>query len=213
MRIQGEHLFQAPRETVWRAVLDPATLSCCLPGFERLEQTGDNEYEGALDIRVGPVQGKFQGKLVLSDLDPPAGYRFKMSGKGAAGFVDGDGTLRLEETGGGTNMAYEVDAKVGGRIAGVGQRLLDSSAKVLTRQALEGLEQRITPPAAATTESSDEAAAAPASPRPPSQTRFATRFATELAGELVPPKHRPLAFTLAVVLYTIAVVLITRACS
>lgn len=141
MKIQGEHHFQAPREKVWQAVLDPRVLSTSLPGFQRLDPIGENEYEGALEIKVGPVQGNFQGTLELSDLKAPSSYRFRLNGMGAAGFVDGEGLLVLEESGGGTKLLYDLDAKVGGRIAGVGQRLLDSSAKVLARQTLEGIEQ------------------------------------------------------------------------
>ncbi len=142
MKIQGEHFFQASRDQVWKAVLDPKVLSSSLPGFQRLDTIGDNEYEGALEIKVGPVEGDFQGTLKLSDLKPPSTYRFSLNGMGAAGFVDGDGLLVLEESGGGTRLHYDLDAKIGGGIAGVDQRLLDSSAKVLARQTLEGLERQ-----------------------------------------------------------------------
>ncbi len=215
MKIQGDHVFDAPRDVVWETVLDPNALSTSFPGFERLDEVGDNTYEGALNIRVGPVQGKFQGTLALSDLDPPNGYVFKMNGKGAAGFVDGTGHLKLSDHEGKTRIEYDVDAKIGGRIAGVGQRLLDSSAKVLTRQALEGLDQNVAArmaPAAADA-SAGEVAPAVEAPQPPTQAAFAFKFAKELAGELVPPERRPLVFTVALVLYTVVVVLITRACT
>jgi carbon monoxide dehydrogenase subunit G len=215
MKIQGDHLFDAPRDVVWETVLDPNALATSFPGFERLEAVGENTYEGALNIRVGPVQGKFRGTLELSDLDAPHGYAFRMNGKGAAGFVDGTGHLKLSGVEGKTRLEYDVDATVGGRIAGVGQRLLDSSAKVLTRQALEGLDRnvaaRLAPSAAAPAD--DERVATPELPRPPSQTAFALTFVRELAGELVPPERRPLVFTVALIVYTFLVVLITRACS
>jgi len=215
MKIQGDHLFDAPRDVVWETVLDPNALATSFPGFERLEEVGENTYEGALNIRVGPVQGKFQGTLELSDLDPPNGYVFKMNGKGAAGFVDGVGHLKLSDAEGKTRIDYDVDAKIGGRIAGVGQRLLDSSVKVLSRQALEGLDGNVAArlaPAAADA-SGGEATASVEAPKPPSQTAFAFKFAKELAGEMVPPERRPLVLTVGLVLYTLAVVLITRACS
>lgn len=216
MKIAGDYLIAAPRDTVWEAILDPEVLSRTLPGFEQLERTGDNEFEGALNIRVGPVQGQFQGRVQLSDLDPPAGYRLKLGGKGAPGFVDGEGSLRLEEEEGSTRLFYDIDAQVGGRIAGVGQRLLDSSAKVLTRQALEGLETQLRARAAPATGIEGEpvraVAAAPPTPGPPSQAAFAARFARDLARELVPPERRPLVFAAGLVLYTVIVVLITRAC-
>jgi carbon monoxide dehydrogenase subunit G len=215
MKIQGDHLFDAPQDVVWETVLDPNALSTSFPGFERLDEVGENTYAGALNIRVGPVQGKFQGTLALSELAPPNSYVFKMNGKGAAGFVDGTGHLKLSDEEGKTRLAYDVDAKIGGRIAGVGQRLLDSSAKVLSRQALEGLEgnvaARLAPSAA---DASGSGSPAPVeAPKPPTQTAFAFRFAKELAGELVPPERRPLVFAVALVVYTLAVVLITRACS
>ena len=241
MKIQGEHHFQAPREEVWKAVLDPKVLSNSLPGFQRLDSIGDNEYEGALEIKVGPVQGDFQGTLKLSDLKEPSSYRFKLNGMGAAGFVDGEGLLVLEEAGSGTRLNYEVDARVGGRIAGVGQRLLDSSAKVLARQTLEGLERNFMPAAAApaaagaagekaeageadgAAEAEESAAPLPTeraapprpapSPRPPSQAKFAFEFAKGLVGELVPPARRPWVISGALVVYTIVVILFTRACS
>ena len=214
MKLQGDHLFNAPRDVVWETVLDPNALATSFPGFERLEEVGQNTYEGALNIRVGPVQGKFQGTLELSDLDPPNGYAFKMNGKGAAGFVEGAGHLKLTDDEGKTHLAYDVDAKVGGRIAGVGQRLLDSSVKVLSRQALEGLDGNVAARLAPTTvDSAGEPAAPVEAPKPPSQTAFAFKFAKELAGELVPPERRPLVFGIALVLYTLAVMLITRACS
>jgi carbon monoxide dehydrogenase subunit G len=215
MKIQGDHLFDAPRHVVWETVLDPNALATSFPGFERLDEVAENTYEGALNIRVGPVQGKFQGTLELFDLEPPHGYLFKMNGRGAAGFVDGTGHLKLSDEEGKTRLVYDVDAKIGGRIAGVGQRLLDSSAKVLSRQALEGLDgnvaARLAP--AGVSPSAGEAAATVAAPKPPSQTAFALKFAKELAGELVPPERRPLVYGIALVLYTLAVVLITRACS
>ena len=217
MQIAGDHLFDAPQEAVWETVLDPTALSSSLPGFERLEEVGERAYEGALNIRIGPVQGKFQGRLELSELEPPTSYLFKMNGKGASGFVDGVGRVTLTAESGKTRLAYDVDAKIGGRIAGVGQRLLDSSAKVLTRQALAGLELNVAarlapqPAGSSTLESSPPAATVARSSS--SQTAFAFRFARQLAGELVPPERRPLVVGIALTLYTLAVVLLTRACS
>lgn len=225
MKIQGEHVLAAPRSAVWEALLDPEVLRRTLPGFDALDKVGDNAYEGALQLRVGPVQGRFQGRLELTALDPPAGYHMKMSGKGAPGFVDGEGDIRLTEEGDATRLHYALDAQIGGRIAGVGQRLLDSSAKVLTRQALEGLDRQIAArsapgPAAAAAHGAPAAGApgsagtaTPDAPEPPSQLAFAVRMAGGVLADLVPPRRRPLAFAIALALYTVAVVLLTRACS
>lgn len=144
MKVQGEHTFEAPRDTVWKAVLDPNVLSQVLPGCEDFHEVGDNEFEGVLKIKVGPVQGKFKGKVKLSDLKEPESYHLHLNGKGAPGFVDGKGDLRLEEEAADrTRLIYEIDAKVGGRIASVGQRLLDSTTRVISRQAMEGLEKQV----------------------------------------------------------------------
>ena len=203
MKIKGSHTLAVPRGVVWEAILDPEVLSRTLPGCEDMAPVGDNRFRGKLKMKVGPVQGVFEGGVELLDLDPPNGYRLKMDGKGAPGFVNGNGSLRLEDTeDGGTLLHYEIDAQVGGRIAAVGQRLLDSSAKVLTRQGLQGLEQQLAarqpvpdataiapdPPAGTTAR---EAPSVPtggveAAPAAPSQAAFAGRFAAGMAREFWP---------------------------
>lgn len=188
-----------PRSIVWEAILDPEVLSRTLPGCEDMAPVGDNQFRGKLKMKVGPVQGLFEGGVELLDLDPPNGYNLKMDGKGAPGFVNGTGSLRLEDADdGGTLLHYDIDARVGGRIAAVGQRLLDSSAKVLTRQGLQGLEAQLEARAA-----SAAATEAPAA----SQTAFAGRFAAGLVKELWPY----LAGGALVVLAVIAILL--RTCS
>ncbi len=229
VKLQGQHSFDAPRQTVWETILDPQALARTLPGCEKLEEVGENELAGALDIRVGPVQGKFQGNVTMSDVRPLEGYHLKIKGNGAAGFVDGEGDIRLEDAaGGGTVLHYEVDAQVGGRIAGVGQRLLDSSAKVVTRQALEGLERQVAArksaaPAAGggggTAASAEGSAAAPggsaaaeAAPAAPSQAEFAAGFVKGLIGELIPPERRPLVIGIALIVAVLVTWLVVRAC-
>lgn len=144
MKLQGQHTFDAPRDAVWEALNDPEVLARTLPGCERLEEKEPHVYTGALNMQVGPVSGQFQGTVKLRDLEENRGYHMDLSGQGAPGFVQGKGSVSLEDAdGGGTVLTYDLDAQVGGRIAGVGQRLLDSSAKVITRQALEGLAAQI----------------------------------------------------------------------
>ena len=208
MKISGQHVFEASREEVWKALLDPKVLAGTLPGFERLDEVGENVYEGALNIRIGPVQGQFKGKLELSELDPSSSYRMKMSGKGAPGFVDAEGQIRLESEGSSTRLHYDLDAQVGGRIAGVGQRLLDSSTKVLSREALAGLDRHFTSPS-----SEGSADGEVAAPEPPSQAEFAAKVAKGVLADLIPRQWRPAVFGIGLVLYTLAVVLLTRACS
>jgi len=208
VKIRGHRTFEAPREEVWEIVLDPGVLSRVLPGCEDFHEVGENRFEGVLNIKVGPVQGTFQGTVELTDLDPPSGYHMSVQGKGAPGFVDGRGTLRLEEADGGTELHYEIDAKVGGRIASVGQRLLDSSARVVTRQALDGLEEQVRARTRAPAAGGAEATEGAAPPEAPSQAEFAAGFFKGLLAELIPPERRPLAAGIAVIVLLAIVILL-----
>jgi carbon monoxide dehydrogenase subunit G len=141
MKIAGEYTFDAPQRLVWKALRDPEVLGTIMPGGEGFAEVGENEFAGNLNVKVGPVQGKFQGNIRLSDIVEPESYLIDVDGKGPQGFVKANGRLHLTPQGEQTRMAYEGDAQVGGRIASVGQRLLDSSAKSIIRQSLEGLNQ------------------------------------------------------------------------
>jgi len=200
MKIQGSHTFNFPREQVWRALLDPAILARTLPGCERLEQVGETDYQGALNVQVGPVKGQFQGTLQLSDLRPLEGYHMKLDGKGPAGFMNGEGDLRLADAGGSTVLTYDLDAQVGGRLAGVGQRLIESSAKSISRQGLEGLARELAamPPVQLPVQAENAEPppiSVPAAPAPPpvqpTQAQVAARVASDVARDMVPPERRP----------------------
>lgn len=145
MKLSGSHPLPYPRPVVWRALMDPEVLSRTLPGCERLEATGDGAFAGTLTVQVGPVRGQFDGTLEMTELVEPERYHMKLAGQGASGILSGEGEVRLEEAEGGaaTVLHYDLEAQVGGRIAGVGQRLLDSSARVIARQGLEGLEKQL----------------------------------------------------------------------
>jgi carbon monoxide dehydrogenase subunit G len=201
LKIQGEHRFTAPRQEVWKALLDPDVLSRTVPGSQGLERTGDNEFKGELTMKIGPVSGVFQGKVALENLDPPNGYTLKLDGRGAPGFVNGSGAIRLEDDpAGGTLLRYDVDAQVGGRIAGVGQRLLESSAKVITRQALEALDAQIrarsrgdgpgSPSAGGGSEAGGAETRSLTAPPPPSTVKFAAGVVKGVIVDMVPPQHR-----------------------
>jgi hypothetical protein len=189
------------REALWTALLDPTLLARILPGCEPLESAGENSpgategspirYLAAMTVAVGPVKGRFSGSLALSDLLPPSGYSMKIDGSGPSGFLRGAGAIELAEAGAGTKLTYRVDAQVGGRIASVGQRLVESSAKAIAKQGLEGLERELAARAvAATATASAGDSSAPASvASPPSQAAFAGRFAIGLWREL-PPSWR-----------------------
>ncbi|HVS65860.1 MAG TPA: carbon monoxide dehydrogenase subunit G [Thermoanaerobaculia bacterium] len=236
MKLTGEYRYEVTRERLWEALLDPEILAGTLPGCEELQQTGENAYRGKLEMKVGPVQGLFEGTVVLTNLDPPNGYDLDIDGKGAPGFMKGTGSLRLVPDGDGTILHYEIDAQVGGRIASVGQRLVESSAKVITRQGLQGLERQLGGGATAT---AADAAPAPAASggepelapvgqadraqaqRPearstasgaPSQAAFAGDFVKGLAGELVPKQHRPALFVALALITVIVIAVVMRTC-
>ncbi len=140
--MEGKRSIAAPRQRVWDALLNAAVLSRTLPGCERLDRITENEYEGALGVQVGPVKGRFEGRLRLSSLRPGEGCHLELSGEGPAGHLVGEGDITLsdrpsEEGGPGTTLAYRVSTRVGGRLAGVGQRLLESSARAVTDVALD----------------------------------------------------------------------------
>lgn len=202
MKIQGTHTFDAPREQVWKALLDPEILARTLPGCEKLERVGENEFRGVLNVNIGPVKGQFQGTLQLSDIQPPESYHMRLDGKGPAGFMNGEGELRLSDSGSATALTYDLDAQVGGRVAGVGQRLLESSTRSITRQGLEGLAREIagigepgpskaddSPTVSEPSTASEPTKSSP--PPQPSQTELAARIAVDVFRDLVPPQRRP----------------------
>jgi carbon monoxide dehydrogenase subunit G len=180
MKVAGEHRFDAPPQEVWEALLDPEVLAATMPGCKKLEQTAENTYEGALDIKVGPVQGLFQGKVELDEIDPPNGYTMQLDGQGAPGFVKATARVSIAGDGDGTLLSYDGDAQVGGRIASVGQRLLDSSAKSIIRQSLEGLGNQIAARSGAAAGQPVEA------PTAPTQAEVARQVAKDVAKDLVP---------------------------
>lgn len=205
MKIEGQHTLEAPRDVVWEALLDPEVISRTLPGCEGLTKLGENQYQGSMNVQVGPVQGQFEGTVTLLDLDPPQAYRLKLKGQGASGFVEGEGEIRLEEEGGGTRLTYAIDARVGGRVASVGQRLLDSTARVITRQSLEHLNGLIK----ARHQAQQGEASLPV-PEAPSQTRFAAGVARGVLADLVPPERRPLILAVGVCLILVVILLAYR---
>lgn len=134
MEMTGEYRITAPREAVWRALNDPAMLKQCIPGCEEIEKISDTEMTAKVVAKVGPVSAKFGGKVTLSDLDPPNGYKITGEGTGGAvGFAKGgaDVKLRPDETGQGTILSYTVNAAVGGKLAQIGARLIDGTARKL----------------------------------------------------------------------------------
>ena len=132
MDMTGEQRIPASQETVWAALNDAEVLKQCIPGCETLEKLSDTDMTAKVKLQIGPVRANFAGKVTLSDLDPPNSYRISGEGNGgAAGFAKGGVTVRLSPDGDGTLMRYDVKADVGGKIAQLGGRLIDSTAKKL----------------------------------------------------------------------------------
>ena len=132
MEIKGEYKIAASREKVFAALNDVAILQACIPGCESLEKTSNTEMKAKVRMRIGPVSANFTGKVTLSDLDPPNGYKISGEGQGgAAGFAKGGAVVTLSEDGSDTVLNYNVDAQVGGKIAQVGARLIDGTARKL----------------------------------------------------------------------------------
>ncbi len=207
MKLKGEYKFDAPVEEVWKGLLDPEVLASVMPGCEKLEMVGEGKYEGDLKVKVGPVQGKFKGKVDLQDIKEAEGYTINVDGKGPQGFVKATAKVSLESEGSTTLMRYDSDAKVGGRIASVGQRLLDASAKAIIKQSLGGLNDVVA--ARASTASGGTAAPVPAPPKV-SQTSFAVGVAKEVTKELIPPPVRIALIVVAVVVAAAVIYMLVK---
>jgi carbon monoxide dehydrogenase subunit G len=138
MKMSGEEVIAAARETVWKALNDPQVLKQCIPGCESITRHSDTQFEARVIAKVGPVKAGFTGVVNLTDLNPPSSYRISGEGKGGvAGFATGGADIRLEDTDGGTKLSYDVDAQVGGKLAMLGSRLIDSTARSMATQFFE----------------------------------------------------------------------------
>src|SRR5215475_2412497 len=128
----GEVQLSAPREAVWAKLNDAEVLKACIPGCEELNKVSDTEFQAVATTKIGPVKAKFKGRVHLTDLDPPNGYKISGEGEGGvAGFAKGGATVSLRDSGGGTALTYDVEAQIGGKLAQLGQRLVQGTAKKL----------------------------------------------------------------------------------
>ena len=134
MKIEGSADIPAPRDKVWAAFLDPDVLAQALPGCEKLEAIGPNEYKATMKVGVAAIKGTFEGKVKLSDLEPPNRYRMAVEGSGGPGFVRGAAGMQMSDVDGGTKVSYDADVQVGGLIASVGQRMLGGVTKMMLDQ-------------------------------------------------------------------------------
>lgn len=140
MKLQGEYIFNGPREEVWELLRDPEVLATALPGTQSLTPISENEYEGKMHVRIGPVSGVFSGRVIASNEIPPESYTLTVEGQGRAAFVKASGDVQLIDQGDGTTlMKYQGEFHVGGKLASVGQRLIDSVSKKMLRHGLDTL--------------------------------------------------------------------------
>jgi len=203
VKIEGEYTFEGTREQVWDVVRDPEVLATALPGTQSLELVSENEFQGEMHVRIGPVAGLFSGLLIISDEVPPESLTMTVEGKGKPGFVKGTGSVQLiSQEADKTLMQYHGDMQVGGRLASVGQRMMDSVSKSLLKQGLDSLNQALL--ARQTSQTTGEQVEY----IPPSESEFAASVAKDMAGEVFTP--RLIWIAIVVVIIIILVVILTR---
>lgn len=141
MKIEGSYEFNAPREKVWQVLLDPQIMAQCLPGCESMVEVGPDQYEANVKVGIAAVKGSYKAKVRMTEKQEPSHYVLSGEGSGGPGFMQGDLVIDLEENGrGGTTLKYSTDAKIGGLIAGVGQRMLGGIGKMMVNQFFKKVE-------------------------------------------------------------------------
>ena len=177
MDMTGERRIAAPRQAVWQALNDPAVLKASIPGCESLDKLSDNEMQATAAVKVGPMSGRFNGKVHLADLDPPNGYTISGEGQGGVlGFAKGGAKVDLADDGPGTLLHYEVHAQVGGKLAQLGARLIDATAKQMADAFFDRFSSQVGQP---------EGAA------PPIQQIYPSAPSEEVARPVLPPPNPP----------------------
>lgn len=149
MKVSGAYTVPAPRERTYALLQDPAVLAKCMPGCESLDKIGEDEYAMRMKMLLGSMSGLFEGKVKISDPHPPLNFRLMVTGAGKIGFMKGEGVLTLTPIEDTTSVQYEGDVQVGGTIAVVGQRLIDTTSKMLIKRFFETLSQEAATTAAA----------------------------------------------------------------
>ena len=131
MKILGSYVFNAPAEKVWGVLLDPKALANCMPGCEKLDPIGDDQYQAVLSVGIGPIRGRYNAKITMRDKVPQQSYRLVVEGTGANGFANGDALITLTEHDGKTTVQVDGESQVGGTVARVGQRMMGSAAQMM----------------------------------------------------------------------------------
>ncbi|WP_129674087.1 carbon monoxide dehydrogenase subunit G [Candidatus Chloroploca sp. Khr17] len=143
MRIAGNYTFEATREEVWAALNDPEVLAQTIPGCQQLDEVAPHHYQTTLKIGLQAVRGVYTGTVQIDNVVAPESYDLHVDGKGSNGFLKGAGTLKLRTDGVETILDYGGEAQIGGKLASIGQRLIDGAARTLINQSLKALEQQI----------------------------------------------------------------------
>jgi len=198
MDMTGEYKIAAPRERVWAALNDPETLRQAIPGCEELNKLSDTELEATAKAKIGPVSARFKGKVTLSELNPPESYTLTGEGTGgAAGFVKGEAKVALTSEGEATILRYTVKATIGGKLAQLGQRLVDGAAKKMADEFFDKFSElaggKVAPPTA------------PAKPEPAKAPAPANDNRTR--GPLEPPAWLPALIIIAAIVAVLVVFL------
>jgi carbon monoxide dehydrogenase subunit G len=134
LKIAGTYLLHLPQERAYALLQDPEILARCIPGCDGLDKVAENEYEMKMKMAIASMSGLFDGKVKLADQQPPGSFRLVVEGKGKIGFLKGDGLLKLEPADQTTNVSYEGDVQIGGTMAAVGQRLLDTTSRMMIKK-------------------------------------------------------------------------------
>ena len=204
MKLDGEYVFNGPREEVWKLVRDPDVLASALPGTQSLEKVSENEYEGDINIRMGPVAGVFSGRLVVSNEQSPESCTLAVEGQGKPGFIKGTGNVNLTDQGDSTTlMKYDGDLQIGGRLASVGQRMIDTASKSMIKQGLGTLNEALEARVAAKEEGTVVEHTAP------TESEFAAAVAKDMAGEVLTPS-RLIWIAAAIIVIIIVVVILAN---
>jgi len=143
MKVEGSYTIHAPRETVWRQLMDPVVLAHALPGCEKLEPQPDGSYRAEMKVGIAAVKGSYHGQVEILDPVPPEHFRLKVKGQGTGGFLEGEGTLTLAQDGDGTAIRYSGEAHVGGVVATVGQRLILGAARQIVNQFFQAFSKQL----------------------------------------------------------------------
>ena len=144
MKISGSYAVPVPRERAYQLLQDPVILAKCMPGTDKLEKIGPDEYEMKMKVLIASMGGSFAGKVRIADQKPPESFTLMVEGTGKIGFLKGEGLLTLLPQGESTEVSYEGDVQVGGTIASVGQRLLDTTAKMIIKKFFQKLSELAT---------------------------------------------------------------------